>query len=189
VMSDLAFHPITPERLDDLETVFGDCHDADQCWCGYWLGTAAAYRAGKAGGNRDAFRARVAAGDAPGLIAYAGEVPAGWVCVAPRAQFVRLEKSRNFPAIDPRPVWCVICFVLARAFRGRGLMRPMLRSAVAHARAAGAPAVEGFPFIPDGPRTGSGNLFPGSLNAFLDEGFTEVARPSTTRARVLLELA
>lgn len=188
-MTDLAFLPVAPERLDDLDTVFGECRDAAGCWCNYWLGTAAAYRAGRDGGNRDAFRARVAAGDAPGLVAYAGGVPAGWVCVAPRSHFVRLEKSRNFPAVDDRPVWCVICFVLARAFRRQGLMRPMLRAAVAHARGARAPAVEGFPFVPDGTRTGSGNLFPGSLNAFLDAGFTEVARPSRTRARVALELA
>jgi GNAT superfamily N-acetyltransferase len=184
----LTFHPVSPSRLSDLETIFGDCPDAAHCWCGYWLGTAAAYRAGRRGGNRAAFAARVSAGDAPGLVVYVDDTPAGWVCVAPRAAFVRLEASRNFPATDPRPVWSVICFVLARAFRRRGLMRPMLAAAVEHARAAGAPAVEGYPFVPDG-RTGPGNLFPGSLNAFLDEGFTLVARPSRTRARVRRDLA
>jgi GNAT superfamily N-acetyltransferase len=187
-MTDLAFHPVAPDRLADLDTIFADCPDAARCWCGYWLGTAAAYRAGRAGGNHAAFRARVEAGDAPGLVAYAGETPAGWVCVAPRAAFVRLAASRNFPAVDPRPVWSIICFVLARGFRRRGLMRPMLRAAAAHTRAAGAPAIEGYPFGPDG-RTSAGNLFSGSLNAFLAEGFTEVARPSRTHARVRLDLA
>jgi hypothetical protein len=57
-----------------------------------------------------------------------------------------------------------------------------------HARAAGAPAVEGYPFDRQ-PGTGSGDLYPGTLRAFLDAGFAEVSRPLPRRAVVRLDLA
>jgi GNAT superfamily N-acetyltransferase len=180
--------PVTPDRLDDAEAVIGDCGTASKCWCAYLFRERPDYRRNRGEPNHAFFRDLVRAGPPPGLVALRDGAPAGWVCVVPRTRLPRLVRSRHFPQLDDLPVWSVACFVTAKAHRRRGLMRELLAAAVAHARAAGAPAVEGYPFDP-GPRTGSGDLWPGTLPAFLDAGFAEVARALPRRAIVRLDLA
>jgi GNAT superfamily N-acetyltransferase len=179
--------PVTPDRLADVEAVIGDCGTAAKCWCSYWFRAAPDARRDWGEANRAWFRELVRAGPPPGLLAYRDGAPAAWVCVAPRARLARLARSRHFKPLDAKPVWSVACFVTAKAHRRRGLMRPLIAAAVARARAAGAPAVEAYPFDRE-PRTGSGDIYPGTLRAFLDAGFTEVARPLPRRAIVRLDL-
>ncbi|MBP0587682.1 GNAT family N-acetyltransferase, partial [Mycobacterium tuberculosis] len=84
--ADVAIVPLTPERWTDLVDLFGPERGATSgCWC-MWhrLPGRAAWNALGAAGRRDAFRARVDAGPPPGLLAYAGVVPVGWVAVTPR---------------------------------------------------------------------------------------------------------
>jgi GNAT superfamily N-acetyltransferase len=179
--------PLTPERLADAEAVIGGCGTAGKCWCAYLFRDPPDYRRNRGEPNHAFFRELVRAGPPPGLLAYRDGAPAAWACVAPRARIARLARSRHFRPLDARPVWSVACFVTAKAHRRRGLMRELLAAAIAHARAAGAPAVEGYPFDREA-RTGSGDLWPGTLRAFLDAGFVEVARPLPRRAIVRLEL-
>lgn len=73
----LAFHPLTPDRWDDVEALFGERGACAGCWCMYWRRSAKAYEAGKGAGNRSAFRRIVKRGDEPGVIAYADGEPVG----------------------------------------------------------------------------------------------------------------
>jgi GNAT superfamily N-acetyltransferase len=187
-MDEPTFAPVTPDRLADAEAVLGDCGAAGKCCCAYWLRPHADFRRDWGEGNRAWFRDLVRAGPPPGLVAYRDGVPAAWVCVAPRARFDRLARSRNFAAPDALPVWSVACFVTAKAHRRQGLMRQLLAAAEEHARAKGAPVLEGYP-VDRLPRTGSGDLYPGTLAAFRDAGFAEIARPTPRRALVRKMLA
>jgi GNAT superfamily N-acetyltransferase len=180
--------PVTPDRLADAEAVIGDCGTAAKCWCAYWFREAAEARRDWGEANRAWFRGLVRAGPPPGLLAYRNGGPAAWVCVAPRARLKRLARSRSFKPLDAWPVWSAACFVTAKAHRRRGLMRELVAAAVGHARAAGAPLLEAYPFDRQ-PGTGSGDLYPGTLRAFLDAGFAEMARPLPRRAIVRLDLA
>jgi GNAT superfamily N-acetyltransferase len=187
-MAEPSFAAVTPERLADAEAVLADCAAAGKCCCAAWFRPHADFRRDWGDGNRAWFRDLVRSGPPPGLVAYRDGVPAGWVCVAPRARFDKLARSRNFAARDALPVWSITCFVTAKAQRRQGLMRLMLGAAEAHARAAGAPALEGYPVDPH-PRTGTGDLYTGTLAAFRDAGFAEVARPLPRRAIVRKTLA
>ena len=189
-MSDrLTFAPLTPQRLADAEAVFNDCGDASRCWCAYWYCSNADYRAGWGSGNRAFFRKLVKRGPPPGLIAYAEGAPAAWCGVAPRRVFDRLNRSRSFAAVDDKDVWSVNCFVVAKKHRRQGLLRRLVRAAVDHARRQGAVAVEAYPVDRAARRKpGSGDLYPGTLAAFLDEGFVEVARRAATRPVVRKDL-
>jgi GNAT superfamily N-acetyltransferase len=176
----LRFQPLVPRLLPDLERLFGPRGACAGCWCAWWKTTRAGFEAGRGEGNREAMRRQVRAGVVPGILAYAGSEPVGWCALEPRSAYSRLARSRTLAPVDEVPVWSVTCFFVARGWRRRGLTRALLRAAVAHARAAGAPALEGYPVDARGP-TADAWLYTGLLPTFLGQGFEEVARRSATR--------
>lgn len=176
----LEFLPASPGRWDDVAAVVGSCSEGRRCWCAFWYLPNAEYRANGPAANRAVLEHLVGSGAEPGLIAYADGAPAGWVGVAPRQRYDRLNRSRNFRPLDDLPVWSVTCFIVARPFRGKGLLTALAAAAAEFAFAHGAPAIEGYPLEP-GPRTGQGDLFVGTPKAFVAAGYREVARPLERR--------
>ena len=132
-------------------------------------------------GNRKPLTTKIKRDERPGLIAYVGDMPAAWVSVAPRRNFDRLNRSKNFAPLDDLPVWSVNCFVVAKPFRRQGLMQRLALAAADFAFAHGAPAIESYPVDP-GPRTGSSDLYLGTIGAFEAAGYDEIARPLPRRA-------
>lgn len=175
-------HPVTPDRWDDLVELFGRDRGAySGCWCMWWRQTAAEYERDHGPSNRRALRRLVDAGRVPGLLAYADGVPAGWVSVAPRGEFGRLQRSPVLGPVDEEPVWSIVCFYIDRGHRRQGVGRALLEAAVAYAVANGARIVEGYPVDPMQRRKASAELFTGVPSMFEAAGFREVARRSPTR--------
>jgi GNAT superfamily N-acetyltransferase len=174
VPPEVAIRPATPGTWADVETVFRDCADAGRCWCAYWYLPNRDFKAGWGEGNRHVLRDRVEAGLEPGVLAFRGADPVGWAGIAPRADFDRLRRSKPLAPVDDRPVWALNCFVVARAWRRQGLMRPLIRGALAHAVAHGATTIEAYPV--DSDKVSSWDLYLGSAAAFREAGFVEVAR-------------
>ena len=126
--------------------------------------------------NRDALRHLVETGQTPGIIAYAGEQPAGWCSIAPRESYAALERSRALAHVDDRPVWSITCFYMGKSYRRQGLMGQLIDAAVDYARAQGATVVEAYP-TDFGDRQLSGSSgYMGSVASFTRAGFVEVAR-------------
>jgi GNAT superfamily N-acetyltransferase len=73
-------------------------------------------------------------------------------------------------------VWSIVCFFMAKGFRGKGLMAPFLRAAVAWAAENGAEIVEGYPEDPGGGRLTGYSGYMGLVSAFEKAGFVEVER-------------
>jgi GNAT superfamily N-acetyltransferase len=179
-MDDLDIVPVTRKRWDDLVLVMSGCSYGRKCWCAYWYLPNAEFKAGWGDKNRETLEGLVKAGKEPGLIAYVDGEPAAWVSVAPRRSFDRLNRSRNFAALDDRDVWAVNCFVVAPDFRRQGLMVKLARAAADFAIGKGADGAEAYPIVP-GPKTTAGDLYLGCERAFIDAGYTEVARPLPRR--------
>jgi GNAT superfamily N-acetyltransferase len=172
--------PVTPKRWDDLVEVMGSCSYGRKCWCAYWYLPHAEFKAGWGERNRETLERLVKDGAEPGLLAYVEGQPAGWVSVAPRGNFDRLNRSRNFAPLDDLEVWAVNCFVVAPLFRRQGLMTELAAGAAAFALDHGAEAAEAYPIDP-GARSGSGDLYLGTPRAFAAAGYVEVARPLPRR--------
>lgn len=184
----LAFHPLTPDRWDDLERLFGPRGACGGCWCMYWRRTGAEWRACDAKANRRDFRALVARGPAPGILAYEGGEPVGWCALAPREDYPRFRASRTLKPVDDAPVWSVSCFFVRRDRRRQGVTRSLLEAAKRHVRASGGRIVEGYPVVPKGGSIPEAFAWTGVLPAFESAGFEEVARPGA-RAIVRFALA
>jgi GNAT superfamily N-acetyltransferase len=179
----ITFSPATAERWPELEALFGP-RGACGCWDMWWRLPHAEFDRLKGEGNKDAFRALVATGVVPGVLAYVGEQPAGWCAIQPRSAYPALERSRALRPVDDQPVWSVTCFFVARAQRRQGLAVQLLRAATAYAVSRGATIVEGYPSIPKSLAMPDVFAWHGTLSTFARAGFAEVARPSASRAIV-----
>ena len=127
-------------------------------------------------GNRHGLRSLVESGHVPGLLAYFYGVPVGWCAIGPRNDFPPLNRSRTLRRVDDRPVWSIVCFFMAKGFRGKGLMGPFLQAAVSWARENGARIVEGYPEDPGDQRLSGYSGYMGLVSAFEKAGFVEVER-------------
>jgi GNAT superfamily N-acetyltransferase len=177
----LTFHPVTPDRWPDLEKLFGERGACGGCWCMVWRLKRSEWEAGKGDANRLALQTIVERGDRPGVLAYMGDEPAGWISVAPREKFVALGRSRVLAAVDETPVWSISCLFVAKPYRRRGVSVKLIDAAVKFAARQGATAVEAYPYVPYSDAMPAAFAWTGLASAFEQAGFTEVARRSKAR--------
>jgi GNAT superfamily N-acetyltransferase len=179
------------DRWDDLAELLGERGDPARCWCQYYRGDGP-YRHEASEGNREALRQQIAASTVPhGVLAYSdSERPIGWCAVAPRADYPRLGQMRAAQATqDTDGLWSVTCFVVRVGHRRQGIASRLLEAAVDFAGRHGASIVEAYPIDPAIRPTGSAGLYQGTLSMYLRAGFSQVARPSASRAIVRLALS
>ena len=183
--------PLTPDRWDDVAALFGEGGDPKSCWCMYWRVRSREWSFETADQAKAGFR-RVVSADrdpAPGLIAYEDGRPVGWVSVGPRDDYDRLVHSRVRPAVDETPVWSIVCFVVSKRARGRGLTTKLLDAAAGYAAAHGAPALEAYPVDPGNGRVPAAVGYTGLLSTFEGAGFRVVRTidsPQATVKRVIV---
>jgi len=175
--------PASPEVWDDLADLFArrGGPDARFCWCIFWRVRSKDFAAAPPAAHRERLRRLIEAGPAPGLVALDDGRAVGWVGLAPRPEFARLEHSRVIPPPEGPDPWVIPCFVVASDARGRGVADALLAAAVAHARAAGALAIEGYPIDPP---AGTGRVretaaYVGTRSMFERAGFRIVAATSS----------
>ncbi len=174
-------HPVTPDRWGDLERLFGPNGANSGCWCMWNRQTNQEFEQHHGADNHAALAEIVTAGPPPGLLAYDGDEPVGWVSVGPREAYGRLQRSPVTRPVDDTPVWTINCFVVGRRHRGRGVAQRLLEAAVEYAAGQGAQAVEGCPVDPATERIDSGSAWKGLASMFEEAGFVEIARRSETR--------
>src|SRR5688572_8470123 len=153
----LDIRPVTPDRWADLVELFGPRGAVAGCWCMWWRLSAKAWEQKADEPNRRTLRKLVDSGEQPGLLAYRDGNPVGWVSIAPREQFPRIEPSRVLGPVDDEKVWSVVCFYIHRKERGSGVGSALLNAAVDAAARRGARIVEGYPVDPRGGKTSNGS--------------------------------
>ncbi|MCV0402558.1 MAG: GNAT family N-acetyltransferase [Chloroflexi bacterium] len=184
---ELVVEPLTPDRLPDLARLFDQGGDPKWCWCAWYRARSIDFRTATAADNRrlmeSSARAVMEHGRAPGLIAYRSGEPIGWVSVGPREDYERLEHSRVLGRVDERPVWSIVCFVVARRSRGEGVATALLSAAIDYARDHGATLLEAYPVDTSDARVPAATAFKGTLGMFERAGFTVVDRRRASNAR------
>jgi GNAT superfamily N-acetyltransferase len=177
----LTFHPLTPDRWADFETLFGPRGACGGCWCMFWRLKRSEFNQGKGDGNKAAMHALVDGSEVPGILAYADGKAVGWCAVAPREDYPGLGRSRILKPLDDQPVWSVSCFFVAKDYRNRGVSVAILKAAANHVRKRGGRIVEGYPIDTQGKEMPAPFVWHGLASAFRAAGFKECARGSPTR--------
>ena len=177
--------PVTPERWPDLVELFGPNGASSGCWCMWFRVAPKTWSENGGAGNQAAMERVVAGGDVPGLIAYDDGQPVGWISVAPRKAFERIEGPEQGDGRGPtspagRSVWSVVCFFIRPGRRGQGVGRALLEAGIERARAHGADVLEAYPVERDSPS--NADAFTGLRSMFEKAGFREVGRFDRWRA-------
>jgi GNAT superfamily N-acetyltransferase len=178
----LEFQPLTADRWPDFEALFGERGAYGGCWCMWWRLTRREFEAQQGEGTRQAMKAIVESGEVPGILAYHEGQPVGWCSVAPREQFGSVERSRVLKRLDDKAVWSIVCFFVAKGYRGQGVAESLIRAAVDHVKKQGGTVVEAYPTVPKTDRLPPVSSFMGIPAMFKRAGFVECARPSDSRA-------
>ena len=185
-LDQLEIKPLTPDLMDAMGMVLRGSWGST-CWCMYPRWTDPQMREQARGGERgprrrEAMTELAGRNVAPGLMAFEGDQPVGWIAVAPRDELTRVARSRATPPVDDEPVWVIPCITVRRAHRGRGIASALIRAAVEFAGEHGATAVEAYPRA-GGERTGDDNAFFGTEQMFSRAGFQVVRAPLEGRPR------
>lgn len=185
-------HPATPDRWDDMVTVFGRRGDnSSWCWCRLFLGADGSAPTGTSTAgppdNRGALRREIDEAEVPpGLIGYLDDQPVGWTRVGPRSGFPRVAANRALARVltENPGAWWVTCFAVDGSHRGSGIGAALLAAAVEFAGEHGATAVEGHPVdvaALTASKVSGSALFTGTLAMFVAAGFDEVGRTYRSR--------
>jgi ribosomal protein S18 acetylase RimI-like enzyme len=167
--------PLTPQRLPDFldffeNRAFTDHPEWLSCYCHFphadharvvWSERGAAQ-------NRAATCERVEAGTMSGWLAYADGVAVGWCNAGPR-RFIEGWLDTPDPLADR--IGAIACFIVAPAFRGRGLARALLDAACGGLRDRGFEWAEAYP------RSAAGSAAQnhhGTLAMYVGAGFETV---------------
>jgi GNAT superfamily N-acetyltransferase len=182
----LVFRPLTPNLMDEFGAVLRGSWGTG-CWCMYPRLTDAQTRQlpGRGSTNerrRAAMRKLAHRRRTPGLLAFDGDEPVGWIAIAPRTELARIEASRATPRVDSEDVWVIPCVTVNKSVRGRGIALALIRAAVAYAGEHGAPAVEAYPRA-GAARTGDDNAYFGTEPLFRRAGFRVIRKPLADRPR------
>jgi GNAT superfamily N-acetyltransferase len=178
-----ATRPLTPETWADLEQLFGlpGGSIVRGCWCMYYRKTGQVSVSAAAGvTNKEKLCSLVDAGVVPGLVGYVDGQPAGWVSLGPREDYLKLRRSSVMKQVDDAEVWSVVCFYVAKPWRGQGLQHRLLAAALDHARGHGVRLLEAYP-VDKEERSHDDFMFFGSRSLYEKAGFREVVRRSPTR--------
>ena len=154
----------------------------------FWRIPRKEYEQNKGQGNKRAFKRIVTKGREPGIIAYHDKEPIGWCAIAPREEYIALERSRILKPVDDKPVWSVSCLFIKKPYRRKGVSSLLLRAAVEFAAKQGASVIEGYPVEPSMTKMPDAFLWHGVPSAFRAAGFREVLRRSKSRPIMRIEL-
>lgn len=192
-MTDLAFHPLTPDRWDDLVDLFETDSITRMCWCMVTRLTGAELREFKPADRKKMLQSLVKQGKAPGLLAYKDKQAVGWVAIAPRAMTPDWNRGRKSSAAEAEAdagdpgCWGASCFFVRSGHRKQGMTADLLEAGIAHAKKAGAKRVEACPMSHDDKRSAVG-MCVGPLRVFERAGFETVIERKAGRPLVRLDL-
>ena len=186
------FKELDDSTWPDFERLFARHGVPSYCWCYYYQREVSREREMKDLGlaekdmrehNRRRKRELVAAGRSHGVLAYSGGSPVGWCAYGPREEFPRVDRGRYYKTVglpeERRKLWRIVCLVVDKDHRGKGVATVALKGALASIKRQGGGVVEAYPLASK--KGGSQSLWFGTVGMFEREGFTEVAPMGASR--------
>lgn len=175
---------------------FSDNPEWARCYCQFYrVPRALDWQAFTGAQNRIAAAAAIACGEAEGYLAKRAGIPpeggdapgaahrapgetVGWLHAAPRHKlphcFERLRVAAPPIEVPPQDAAVIVCFVIAPAWRRRGVAAALLDGALADLAARGVALVDAFPFKA-GDSVAATDHYHGPASLFASRGFVPIA--------------
>jgi ribosomal protein S18 acetylase RimI-like enzyme len=183
----------------DFEKLFlkqGVVVDAWWCWCTFHHVTSFSLpenaqprtRAERAVRNRQRKKELVEKSCAHGIIVYAGKEPVGWTQFGSSDELPRMDNTKNYRKLEldnsAEKLCRITCFVVDKAYRGRGVTGAGLRAALEAIRKNGGGLVEAYPVSKTD--QGSNYIYCGTVSIFEKAGFKTIAPLATGRTATVV---
>jgi GNAT superfamily N-acetyltransferase len=174
-MADPIIRASSPALVEDYLRFFDHDAFADNpkwasCYCYFYHApheqTDWGTRAGAE--NRAAVRELCCDGRMHGYLAYVAGKPVGWCHAAPRCDIPNLQASEALRVDDVNQVGAIVCFVVAKPYRGQGIARQLLDAACDGFMRQGLVIAEAYPR--KGTNADAAN-YHGPLQMYLAAGF------------------
>ncbi|MEE9190222.1 MAG: GNAT family N-acetyltransferase [Candidatus Neomarinimicrobiota bacterium] len=180
-LSQMEYHPLTPDRWADLESLFGKHGAYGGCWCMWWRLKRSEFEKNQGALNKLEMKNIVESGRIPGIIVYNAQKPVGWCSVAPRDEFGSLNRSRVLKKLDDKPVWSIVCFFILKKSQRNGIAQNLIRAAIDFVKSQGGQIIEAYPTVPRSDRVPPWSSFMGFPSMFEKAGFSLEAKPSASK--------
>jgi GNAT superfamily N-acetyltransferase len=190
-MTDVAVRALAPALAGDFlhffdherGAAFADNPGWAKCYCHFYeVPMAVEWASLTAAQNRLAMRARIEVGEMEGFLAFVDGEPVGWLNAQPRH---KLPHCFDRMRIAATPLPCatyqaavIVCFIIAPAWRRRGVASALLASAISSLAARGFVLVDAFPFKAGDGATAADH-YHGALSMFTAAGFAPLAESDT----------
>jgi len=118
------------------------------------------------------------------------EKAVGWCSYGPRSVFPRTERMKAYARDDIENIWSINCFFIDKNYRGKGVARGMIASALKFIKKRKVKLVEAYPVT----KTKAGDRLPpafswtGPLKIFEEAGFEVIQRLSHAKPLVRKKL-
>lgn len=185
-MSDVIVKALGPALIEDFlrffdherGPAFADNPEWAKCYCHFYeVPVAIDWSSLSAAQNRVAMRSRIEVGEMEGFLAFAGDEPVGWLNAQPRH---KLPHCFDRMRVAPTPLPCaaceaaaIVCFIIAPAWRRRGVARALLAEALASLASRGLKLVDAFPFKAGDSQRGADH-YHGARSMFAAAGFAPI---------------
>jgi len=172
---DITVLELTTGILNDFleffdHSAFCDNPSWSGCYCVYYhTDNQEEWEKRTASENRDVAIRLIKEGRLQGLLAYLNKKPVGWCNAASRNSLPRLAISRDLRVEDAEGIGSIVCFVVAKPHRDRGIASRLLEAACDSFSARGFPFAEAYPL--KHAESDAAN-FPGPLRMYLKQGFS-----------------
>ena len=136
-MTGLTFHPLTPDRWNDLVDLFETDSICRGCWCVYHRLSAADLKVTPREARKTTMKKIVKTGPPPGLLAYRDGQAVGWLALTSRPETPGWNVGRKASAAfapedaDDQGIWAASCFFIRRGHRGQGVTTQLLDAGIA----------------------------------------------------------
>jgi GNAT superfamily N-acetyltransferase len=153
---------------------FRDNHEWSTCYCrSYLIENPEGWDdACEGGGNRAPMCAAIEAGAVDGMLARVDGEVVGWIHMGPVTRFNFAARFHDRPD-DETDVAGIVCLIVAKPMRRRGVATALLRGAIETLRDRGFRRVRAWPRT-DESHDGEAELFHGPRALYVSEGFVPI---------------
>ncbi len=134
--------------------------------------------------NRNDKKTVVKQGRSHAILVYNGETPVGWCQYGSKEELPRIDAGRSYRKIElPRgrkKLWRITCFFVDKDYRGKGVAKLALKSALESIKKQGGGMVEAYPVVSEKMAAVAEWRWFGTPNMFQREGFRRVAPLGTS---------
>lgn len=180
-MEKLKFEPLTLDNWQLFETLMGERGGCGGCWCMTHRLKKSDFEKNKYEGNKKELQRLVKTGQHVGLLAISNGEAIGWISLAPREQFIRLDTSRVHKRIDDKPVYSITCFLIKKEHRHKGLSGAMIEAAKTFAKKNRIEILEAYPVKPYTAKMPDAFAWTGIYSTFEKAGFKVVSNTSKVK--------